>query len=379
MRPYLIVAGDFVRTGGMDHANHALASYLARTGRAVDIVGCRVANDLARSKNVTVHLVPRPLNAHALGAPLLAGVGLACATSVSRRGGAVLVNGGNCPFPAANWVHYVHSAHAPVVGGGGWRSAKARMLHAINCVSERIALGLARVILTNSERTRLHVVERVSIPADRVRTVYLAVDAERFRPATSKERSCTRKALGWESERLHIAFIGALGDRRKGFDIVYDAWLRLCRSKSWDADLVVIGSGAELSAWRGRAQRDSVANRITFLGFRSDVPQVLAACDALVAPSRYEPYGLAAHEALCCGLPAFVSATAGVAERYPQFLNSLLLADPESADALAAALLRWRNQVSQVRADVLLFSQSLRARSWDDMARDIVALCDSQA
>jgi glycosyltransferase involved in cell wall biosynthesis len=98
-----------------------------------------------------------------------------------------------------------------------------------------------------------------------------------------------------------------------------------------------------------------------------------------VAPSRYEAYGLAAHEALCCGLPAFVSAKAGVAERYPSALRGLLLEDPESADALVARLLQWRNQTSNVRAEVLAFSESLRARSWDDMARDIVTLCDGSA
>ena len=43
----MIVAGDFVRTGGMDAANHALASFLARGGRETHLVAHRVADDLA--------------------------------------------------------------------------------------------------------------------------------------------------------------------------------------------------------------------------------------------------------------------------------------------------------------------------------------------
>ncbi|MDK2408772.1 glycosyltransferase [Aphanizomenon sp. PH219] len=54
---------------------------------------------------------------------------------------------------------------------------------------------------------------------------------------------------------------------------------------------------------------------INFLGFRADVPNLLRAADCLVAPTRYEAYDLGVHEALCCGLPAIVSADAGVDER----------------------------------------------------------------
>jgi hypothetical protein len=38
MKPYLLVTGDFVKTGGMDRANYALAHYLARQGGEVHLV-----------------------------------------------------------------------------------------------------------------------------------------------------------------------------------------------------------------------------------------------------------------------------------------------------------------------------------------------------
>lgn len=53
-----------------------------------------------------------------------------------------------------------------------------------------------------------------------------------------------------------------------------------------------------------RAVRDGMHERIKFLRFREDVARVLSACDALVAPTRYEAYGVGVHEALYCGLPA---------------------------------------------------------------------------
>lgn len=169
-----------------------------------------------------------------------------------------------------------------------------------------------------------------------------------------------------------MLFIGALGDRRKGFDILFSAWQQLCADSDWDADLVAIGVGAELPLWQRRAAEAGIGSRIHFLGFRSDVPDLLRAADCLIAPTRYEAYGLGVHEALCCGLPALVSATAGVAERYPPHLGDLLILDPENALDLAARLRRWREAIHQYSKMVSTLSEELRGYTWDDMASNIV-------
>jgi glycosyltransferase involved in cell wall biosynthesis len=168
-------------------------------------------------------------------------------------------------------------------------------------------------------------------------------------------------------------FVGALGDRRKGFDTLFDGWRRLCGRADWDVDLVVAGTGAELDSWKARAARQLPDGRMHFLGFRRDMPAVFAACDLLIHPARYEAYGLAVHEALCRGLPALVTAAAGVAERYPADLSQLLLQEPESASELTSRLLAWRDDAGLTER-VAEFATRLRSRTWDHMAREIVAL-----
>jgi len=360
----------------MDAPNFALASYLARLGHPVELIAYRADEALLIHRNVTLHRVAKPRGAYSLGAPLLAGAGLLCAASIAGRGGRVVVNGGNCPFPGANWVHYVHAAFTPTVGLRGWRRAKVAGRHAVNLLTERISLRAARLVIANSERTRRDVIEHVGIAEDQVHTVYYGVDPSLFRPPTEDERERARTALGWTDGRPRVAFVGALGDRRKGFDVVHQAWRTLCSESSWDADLVVVGTGEELPAWKERARQDGLADRIAFLGFRRDVSRILWASDALVAPARYEAYGAGVHEALCSGLPALVSSTAGVAERYPAELRALLLEDPESAASLAASLRSWRTRSSAWQTTVRALSDSLRARDWDVMARDIVSLCE---
>lgn len=168
-------------------------------------------------------------------------------------------------------------------------------------------------------------------------------------------------------------FVGALGDRRKGFDTLFEAWRALCGRPDWDVELAIAGTGAELPAWQARAGEYLREGRMRFLGFRRDIPMILAACDLLIHPARYEAYGLAVHEALCRGLGAIVSASAGIAEQYPEDLHSLLLGDPDSPAELARRLQAWRNDPS-VASRLAPFSARLRARCWDDMAREIVTV-----
>jgi glycosyltransferase involved in cell wall biosynthesis len=165
-------------------------------------------------------------------------------------------------------------------------------------------------------------------------------------------------------------FIGALGDRRKGFDRLLEAWRCLCGDAGWDVGLAVVGAGSELEAWRRRAIDGGVDRHVTFLGFRSDVPRILAASDLLVHPARYEAYGLGVHEAICRGLPAIVSASAGIAELYPADLHDWLIADVEDAREIADRVRRWRTGLEAAATRVRPFSERLRARSWATMAAE---------
>jgi glycosyltransferase involved in cell wall biosynthesis len=375
-RSLILVTGDFVKTGGMDRANYALADYASRSGTAVELVAHRAERELTQRSNVTFERVPKPLDSYVLGEPLLDRAGRRAASRGRARSAITLVNGGNCLGGEVNWVHYVHAAHRPEAGlaprvARQWLyGVRARML-------EQRALARAGLVIANSAATRRVLVDTLGVPAERVVVVYYGIDSVLFAPASESDRARARAELGFAA-RPQVAFVGALGDRRKGFDTLFDAWRRLCRSDGWDADLVVIGAGSELESWRARTEQAGLGGRVRLLGFRRDVARVLSACDALVAPTRYEAFGLGVAEAVAKGLPAIVSATAGVAELYPAELRHLLLDEPESGSALESRLLAWRANLAAGREQMRAFSERVRARGWDDMARDIVRLIDER-
>jgi glycosyltransferase involved in cell wall biosynthesis len=375
-----MVAADFVKTGGMDRANYALADYWARQGYRVHLVSHRVAPELAATPGIRWHAVPRPLGRDSLGWGKLDRAGRHWAGRLQLAGRDTVVNGGNCRLEGMNWVHYVHAAyHSPLATHDPLRRAWHACKHRRALRDERRALARARLVIANSERTRRDVIERLHLPPERVHTVYYGCDPARFHPVSAGERAEARRARGWDAGRRTAVFVGALGDRRKGFDTLWAAWQRLCADPDWDVDLVVAGRGAEWPAWRRRVSAAGLESRCLLLGFCDNIAALLAACDVMVAPTRYEAYGLGVQEALAAGLPALVSATAGVAERLPTSLGEWRLPDSGSSAELETRLRAWRQQADaapwQAALDAL--SERLRARTWDVMATEITAVMEA--
>lgn len=368
--PFAIITGDFVRTGGMDRANFALADYLARQGREVHLVAHRVDPILLQYPTVTFHQVTKIANSYFLSDPLLRRKGYLVARRIAARGGRVVVNGGNCAFPDVNWVHYVHcgTPHFPVRGitrkvWNGYRRW-------LNIFQERQALQRAKLIIANSEQTKTLLVQQLGLSPERIRIVYLTADGHLFRPAKTEEKTNIRRALGWTQDKLILAFVGAPQSERKNFATVVRALKTLSSLPGPSVELAVIGGTGEPS------QLDlppSGSVKVTFLGLRKDIAEILRACDALVAPVRYESYGLGIHEALCCAIPAFVSASAGVAERYPPALSDLLLPNSDDDVDLSERLQRWRQDPLRHAVSLHELSESLRSRSWDHVASEMIS------
>ena len=175
---------------------------------------------------------------------------------------------------------------------------------------------------------------------------------------------------------LFAVFVGGLADQRKGFDTVFRAWSGL--GPRAGLELAVLGEGPQRARWEERARAAGLSG-VRFLGKRGDVEQVLRASDLLVAPTRYEPYGLAVHEALCCGLPALVSRGAGVAERYPRALGRLLIDDPASANELVRRVPSALELSGEERGELGALGERLRARSWERVAEDLIATIEARA
>jgi len=377
--PWVLVGGGFHRHGGMDKANAALAAYLLERQTPLHLVAHQVDPELCEHPGATVHLVPRPLGSFFLGEWPLERRGRSVARDVTARwpGTRVLVNGGCCDWPDINWVHCVHHAwRCHDRGIPPWLQVKNRLIKSWARRRERSVIRRARVVLANSERTRRDLAQYLGLASGGVHVVYPGTDPA-WGPATAEERAAARSWLGRSPERPLVVFVGILGgEGHKGFDTLWSAWRALCIRPDWDADLIVAGGGSGLGRLRREVAAARLEDRVHLLGFTHRVAELLAAADLLVSPARYEAFGLNVQEAICRGVPALVTSSAGVAERYPSDLADMMLPDPENVDDLVARLLRWRSSIDCWKDRFRPLATALRNYTWTDMASRIVSLAE---
>ncbi|MDR1959806.1 MAG: glycosyltransferase [Planctomycetaceae bacterium] len=118
--------------------------------------------------------------------------------------------------------------------------------------------------------------------------------------------------FGCRPESTKIISIGRL-HRQKGID-----WL-LETTPEWlgnhpDRELLIVGTGSEESRLKETARKLPFSDRIHFCGWREDVPELLAASDIMVLPSRWEGMPNVVLQAMAAGLPVLATRVEGVEE-----------------------------------------------------------------
>ena len=127
-----------------------------------------------------------------------------------------------------------------------------------------------------------------------------------------------------------------------------------------DAHLFLVGDGPLRPSLEQMARSLGIRDRVTFLGWRTDVAAVLKASDIYVHSTHYDGFGIAAAEAMAAGLPVVVSDVPGLAQvvggagiLFPpgddktlaQHLNALIKS-PEKQREMARASLQQARQFS---------------------------------
>ncbi len=168
------------------------------------------------------------------------------------------------------------------------------------------------------------------VEASRIRIVPSGIDVARF-PAPAAARTALRAAWRAGDGDVVVIVVGVL-EARKGHATLIDAAARL---PALPLRLVFCGAGSLEAALRRRAAAQRVD--VTFLGFRDDVADCLAAADVAVLPSLHEGLGVAALEAMAAGRPVVATRVGGLAEVVADGETGRLVPAGD-ATALAAAL-----------------------------------------
>lgn len=131
---------------------------------------------------------------------------------------------------------------------------------------------------------------------------------------------------------------------QKRHEVLLRALPRVLRHHA-DTQLLLVGCGPLQSMLQQMADDLGIANHVRFLGWRNDIPDLLAAADAFCLPSYFEGHPLVLMEAMEAGLPVVAARSLGITEVISNGDTGLLVPfeDPVS---LAAALNRVLSDVA---------------------------------
>jgi glycosyltransferase involved in cell wall biosynthesis len=195
-------------------------------------------------------------------------------------------------------------------------------------------------------------------------------------PAAPAGRSSKTRAELGAVDRPLIVVAGRL-EPHKGHDLLLDA-ARAWRGREPRPAVVVAGEGSARLALQRRIDVEDLPVRL--LGGRDDVPELLAAADLVVLPSRFESYPVVVHQALRAGTPLVATAVGPVPELVG---DAAVLVPPEDARALAREVDRLLDELADPgHRDRLAAAAVSQAATWpseDDTVAQILSVYDELA
>ncbi|WP_329568829.1 glycosyltransferase family 4 protein [Kitasatospora sp. NBC_01266] len=180
------------------------------------------------------------------------------------------------------------------------------------------------------------------------------------RPPAGLDRAAARAALLGpdELDRPLLLAVGRLVPH-KGFAQLFDA------AREFDDALVLVaGDGPLHQELAERVAAEQLPVRL--LGHRTDVPELLAAADLVVIPSRWEARSPVAQEALRAGVPLVATAVGGIPELVGDAAVLVPGGDPAGLAAAVRALL-----ADPERRSALAKAGPVQAETWPDEAATV--------
>jgi glycosyltransferase involved in cell wall biosynthesis len=206
---------------------------------------------------------------------------------------------------------------------------------------------VTRLIIANSEATKQAFIEAGGRP-DRVKVVYNGFYIDRY-----QEQACQSRRLRHELGLDQQFVVGCFSRLSpwKGQHILLSALTQL--PENITVLLVgeaLYGEDDYVQSLHQQIEADGLGDRVKFLGFRSDIPELMQACDVIAHTSTIpEPFGRVIVEAMLSRRPVIATAAGGAVELIQQHKTGWLI-EPDNVQSLIEAILAIEASQSDLNA-----------------------------
>ncbi len=213
---------------------------------------------------------------------------------------------------------------------------KKDLLHRILYKRVDKAVAISTVIKNN-------LIETTPISEDKIVIIHNAIDLSKF-DRTKFGKQLIKKSFGFDSNTFIFTNISRLSPG-KGQDLVLKS-IPMIKEKLVDTKFVFVGSAQEDEKFyeielKKFVESNELNHLVSFLGFRTDIPELLVMSDAFIFPSHAEAFGISLVEAMAIGLPTIVCKADGVLDIILENETSLVF-ERNDQNALAEAILKIR-------------------------------------
>jgi glycosyltransferase involved in cell wall biosynthesis len=235
----------------------------------------------------------------------------------------------------------IHTVH-----GIGCDVSAMSLVEKVYLACERLAAKLSTVQVVVSERLRKTCVEHGLAPDGKVRVISGGFDARQF--AKLPTRSQARAALGLPVEGVVIGTVSCMKPGKRVGDFVEVC--KQVRSAIPNMTAVVVGDGELRQEIQRQIGHGGLEESIRLLGWRRDVPAIMAALDVFVLMSAHEGLGLVVLEAMAAGVPVVATRVDGCIEIIEKTRAGVLIGrgDIEGGTAAVVRLLADRGRLEQM-------------------------------
>jgi glycosyltransferase involved in cell wall biosynthesis len=216
----------------------------------------------------------------------------------------------------------------------------------LNRVIDRATMKWTKYIVCCSEAVRRSVELRIGGGKNRFVVIPFGVDTGRFHEA----RGIVRGPIALQNGLPVIGTVCRLVEPKKGLKYLLEAVAQLEQEAGKPVcQVLLVGEGPAEQSLRTLSERLGISPRVTFVGVRRDIPEMLSLMNIFVLPSLYEGFGIAILEAMAAGKPVVATAVGGI----PEFVvpgQSGFLVPPGDAPALAKAMKQLLDEPEKARS-----------------------------